>query len=126
MGVGMSNKRETFRLDVDDVEELVVDIRSGATTIPVKAITLSLTGIFIEPLSGGMLTLTKGNTVDVIIEFEGRTVEHPAIVRRRDGRGYGLSFGESIKTKDAHAEIRRIVMELQRRWLAKHKHLGDG
>jgi hypothetical protein len=122
-GIAMNNQRETFRLDVENEDDLFIEVRSGVTSIPVRPITLSLTGIFIEPCKGGMLTLTSGRMVDLIIEFEGKTIEQSAIVRRREGKGYGLSFGELANTKDAMPEIRKIVMELQRRWLAKHKHL---
>lgn len=121
----MNNKRETFRLEGSDVGQVFVEIRSGATTLPVTPISLSLTGMFVEPQKGAMVSLSPGDVVEILLEFEGRRAEHRAIVRRREGKGYGLSFGELANTKDAVPEIRKIVMELQRRWLAKHKHCSD-
>lgn len=119
----MNKKRETFRLEARDLTDVYVEIKKGATTVTANANSLSLSGIFVEP--NGVLTLKSGDVVDLTIEFEGKTVHHRAIVRRKEGRGFGLSFGELSNTKDAHGEMRKIVMELQRRWLAKHKHVSD-
>jgi hypothetical protein len=119
----MKSGREDFRMEVANVSGLSVEIRKGNTYFTVKPTTLSLTGMFVEPRAGDWVSFAKGDEVEVIMEFEGKKLTNPAVVQRCESGGYALRFGESTSTKntDPDPEIRRIVMELQRRWLEQHK-----
>jgi hypothetical protein len=119
----MKSGRENFRMEVANVNELSVEIRKGNTYFTVKPTTLSLTGIFVEPRAGDWVSFAKGDEVEVIMEFEDKKLTNPAVVQRCESGGYALSFGTSASAKNADPDpqIRQIVMELQRRWLEKHK-----
>ena len=115
------NQRQTFRIPLWDSSGLSVQIRTDESQVSVKPTNISLTGIFVEVHPDDWLDLQQDADVEVTLEFEGETQTHHAIVRRREGNGYGLFFPESMKGEeiDPPPGITRIVMELQRRWMAR-------
>jgi hypothetical protein len=64
--------------------------------------------------------------VEVTLDFETDHETLEAIVRRRRGSGCGLFFPASMKDEelDPPATLTRIVMNLQRRWLARRIRSG--
>ena len=115
-----TNQRQTFRIPIHDSSGLSVQIRKDDKQYSVTPTNLSLTGIFIVLRPDDRLNLSQDDDLEVILEFEGETQMLHGIVRSCQDNGYGLLFPESMNSDQMNPspEISRIVMELQRRWIA--------
>ena len=115
------NRRQTFRVPVWDSSGLSVQIRKDETQLSVRPTNLSLTGIFVELRPDDWLDLAQDDDLEVILDFEGETHSYRGVVRRCETNGYGLFFPESMNAEQIEPPpgITQIVMELQRRWLAR-------
>ena len=122
------NRRQTFRVAVWSSSGLSVQIRKDGSQISVSPTSLSVNGIFVELGPDDWIDLAQGDQLEVILNFEGEKHSHHVVVRHREPNGYGLQFTASLNTeqKDPLPEITQIVMELQRRLLARFKQLADG
>ena len=114
------NRRDTFRVPLWDSSGLSVQIRKDETQRLVTPTNISLTGIFVELRPDDWLDLAQDDDLEVILEFEGEAQSHHGVVRRCEDNGYGISFRDSMNGEqiDPPPGVTRIVMELQRRWMA--------
>jgi len=116
------NRRRTFRVPVGVASVISVVIQAGKKSVSVTPRNISLTGIFVEAPSSEKLTLSHGDVCQVSLDFEGRKCTLGGVVRRCVDNGYGIFFPETMKGEEIEApsSLVRIVMELQRRWVAAH------
>lgn len=115
------NQRLTFRVPVGYSSGLAVQIRKNEIQRSVTPTNISLTGIFVELRSDDWLELALDDELEVILDFEGERQSCRGVVRRCADNGYGLFFPESMRGMilDPPPKITQIVMELQRRWIAR-------
>lgn len=116
-----SNRREAFRVSLQGSDMLNVHIKKGNTLLSVIPKTISVTGIFVTPVSDQAIELQKNENVEVQLDFEGESQSYKALVRRCQVDGVGLFFTESMKGEqiDPPLKLSRTVMELQRRLMAR-------
>lgn len=114
-----ANRREAFRVPVSDDWGLTVTLFAGKNRFQTKANNISMTGVFVEMPTGQSLDLKIDDQVRARLSMDDMNVTVDAVVRRSVESGYGLFFPESMKGEHVTPppEIRRIVMELQRRWM---------
>ena len=114
------NRRRTFRIPVHDSSGLSVQIRKDEKQYSVTPTNISLTGISVVLHPNDWLDLSQDDDLEVILEFEGETQTLHGVVRCCKDNGFGLFFPESMNgdQMDPSPEISRLVMELQRRWIA--------
>ena len=115
------NRRQDFRVPIHHSSGLSVQIRKGDRLISVTPTNISITGIFIELPRDDWIDFEQDDQMSVILEFEGEKQDHRGVVRRCADNGYGLFFPKSMKGNelDPPAELSRVVMELQRRWMTR-------
>lgn len=115
------NRRNAFRVPIWESSELAVTIRKESTELTVAPINLSLTGMAVGVPTDANIELSLDDEVEVTLVFEGDTSTYQALVRRMDDKSCGLFFPESMKGEelDPPNSLVRVVMELQRQWLAK-------
>lgn len=123
LAVDEFNRRQTFRVPVWDSCGLSAQLCLGTKLLAVRATNLSLTGIFVELPPEDWVDLKVHDRLDIALRFEGRSGTYRVEVRRREGNGYGLFFLDSMRAEqiDSLPDITHVVMELQRRWLARNK-----
>ena len=117
------NRRQTFRVPLWDSSGLYAQIRTEETELQVTPTNVSLTGIFVQPRGDDWLDLELGDNVEVNLDFEGQALSYLGVVRRCENNGFGLFFPVTMNAEeiDPPPELTRIVMELQRRWMARHR-----
>jgi len=114
--------RTTFRVPITPEGALVARLLLGeGTSVEVRPLNISQSGILVELPGGTGLELAKGRVVEVELRLdeEEAAVQVEAVVRRRSGREYGLFFPLAV-ARGAHAAskpLRDIVRELETRWL---------
>lgn len=115
------DQRRSFRVPIYDWSGLKVQIRKDEKQLPVHAKDISVTGIFLMLAPDDPFDLSIEETAELVLEFEDETQIHPAIVKRHYDDGIGFLFSDSIKDgqADPPAELSKMVMELQRRWIAR-------
>lgn len=115
------NRRQDFRVPIHDSSGLSAQIRKGQSLVSVMPLNLSVTGIFVELTRDDWIDFSQDDELEVILDFEGESQSHNGVVRRCADNGYGLFFPKSMKGKELAppAELTRVVMELQRRWMAR-------
>ncbi len=115
------DRRRVFRTPVWESSGLSVRLRTGVTEHVFRPTDMSLTGIFVKLYPDDWIKLALDQEVDVILNFEGESQLYRAVVRRCEDIGYGLFFLDSMVGEQIAPPpgITRIVMELQRRWLAR-------
>ena len=121
-----SNRRQTFRVSLWDSSGLTTTVRFGERDIEVIPTSVSLSGVFVELPDPLETELYVGREVEVTLDLDTENETLEAIVRRRRGSGCGLFFPASMKHEelDPPAGLARIVMSLQRRWLARRIRSG--
>jgi len=114
-----ANDRQAFRVPLATSSGLLVRL-SGPQAVPVVAVSISVTGMFLAPAAGGTLDFAIGRELELQLEFEQRTLDLHGLVCRLDRTGCGLLFRESFRGEelDPPPALSRIVMELQRRAVA--------
>ena len=115
------SRRTAFRVPVWDSSGLSAVMREGQTESPVTPIDLSVTGMLARLPAEANIDASLDDHVEVTLDFEGQKSTYRAVVRRRDENTCGLLFPETIKDGelDPPDNLLRVVMELQRQWLAK-------
>ena len=121
-----NNRRNAFRVSLWEPCGLTVRLRSDAAEFTGQPTNISLTGVFVELSSADRGKITLGDELQVELQFQGRSTSYLGVVRRREGNGIGIFFPESMNAEqcDPPAELAQIVMELQRRWIARVRHLS--
>jgi len=116
-----SHRRQSFRVPLNESSGLTAQIRTSGQLIDVTPTSLSLTGVFVVLHPDHWIDLAQGDIVEVFLEFEGETHMYHGSVRRREVNGYGLFITESMNGEQIEPppDISDIVMELQRRWMAR-------
>jgi hypothetical protein len=116
-----SNQRQNFRVPVHESSGLSVQIRKDKKLLSVIAKNISVGGVFVELRPDAWIDLAQEDELEVLLEFEGITQSYRGVVKRRADNGYGLLFPDSMKGNevDPPEELRQMVMELQRRWIAR-------
>lgn len=115
------NRRRSFRVPVNDASGLAVVMSKDGMHIPVRARDISVTGISLENSFPEGVKIEQEDEVVIQLEFEGNVETIAGIVKRVGYETIGLLFpdslrGEAIEPPD---EIRQMVMQLQRRWIAR-------
>jgi hypothetical protein len=121
-----SNQRQAFRVSLWDSSGLTTTVRHGECEIEATPKSISLSGVFVELPDPPGIELPVGAQVEVTLELDTDHETLEAIVRRRHDSGCGLFFPASMKDEelDPPATLARIVMTLQRRWLARRIRSG--
>ena len=119
------NRRNAFRVSLWASCGLTVRIHNDVVEMTGQPTNISLTGVFIELSSADSKKLTLGDEVHVALGFQESSNSYFGVVRRREGNGAGIFFPESMHAEqcDPPAELAQIVMELQRRWIARVRHI---
>ncbi|MEM0926998.1 MAG: PilZ domain-containing protein [Planctomycetota bacterium] len=114
------NRRESFRVPVLPSMELRCEVSTRGYRFEGKATNISMTGVYVEKQRTDPVELQLGDRAQVRLSCDGDTISLQAQVRRLGHSGYGLFFPITLKGSviDPPPELRRIVMELQRRWMA--------
>lgn len=115
------NRRHAFRIPIWDSSGLLAVIREGQTETPVTPIDLSLTGMLARLPEESNVEPALEDEVIVTLEFHGVKSMYHAVVKRRTEFTCGLLFPETIVDGELNPpdSLVRVVMELQRQWLAK-------
>ena len=118
------NRREAFRVPVCEESGMKSMIITKGKQLKVRPTNISMTGVFIEVPKETADEFQVDDQVEVAMALEKWQVTLDAIVRRKQDHGYGLFFPATIK--EEHVEpppiLRRIVMDLQRRWMLHRNH----
>ena len=118
---GHANQRQTFRLSAAALMDLGVSLHANGRVLGATANDLSVTGISVQINDGEELDVPLLGEVDVVLDLGDETQSHTAIVRRKEARGYGLFFPQSIRGE--HIEpphnLVAMILELQKRSLAR-------
>ncbi len=118
---GHANQRQTFRLSAAALMDLGVSLHANGRVLGATANDLSVTGISVQINDGEQLDVPLLGEVEVVLELGDETQSHTAILRRREARGYGLFFPQSIHGE--HIEpphnLVAMILELQKRSLAR-------
>jgi hypothetical protein len=120
------NRRDAFRVPVVRPGDLTCCVTAGDVRFEGRPANISMTGMYVRKRASDPIDLQIGDEVEVALRSGGEFTQLAAVVRRLGRDGYGLFFPCSIKNRviDPPPEIRRIVMELQRRWMAHRSDLG--
>jgi hypothetical protein len=115
------NRRRSFRVPVKDASGLLVELEKDGRRIPVRARDISVTGICIENNFAEEGEIKMDDDVVIQLEFEGHVDTVAGIVRRLEYETVGILFPDSLRgeTIEPPDEIRQLVMQLQRRWIAR-------
>ena len=118
------NRRQAFRVPLWESCGLKCEIRVDESLFLVRPTDISLTGIFVEFRPEDPVTLRVSDLVDVQMTMDGNTSTFRSIVKRVEGHGAGLFFARSRQAEQISppSEITRLVMDLQRRWIARNYH----
>ena len=121
-----SNRRHAFRVSLWNSCGLMTTVHHGECEFEAIPTSISLSGVFVELPEPLEFELSVGAQVDVTLDLDTDRETLEAIVRRRRGSGCGLFFPASMKDEelDPPATLARIVMNLQRRWLARRIRSG--
>ncbi len=116
------SQRQGFRVPIRSSSTLDTTLRIGAEeAFAVTARNVSLTGIFVELRPDEPHELTLDLEVEVVMDFERKTVSAHGIVRRHEAGGYGIFFVESVRGEELNPPpaLVRLVRKLEARWLAE-------
>lgn len=121
-----TNRRNAFRVSLWESCGLTVRLRSDTAEFTGKPTNISLTGVFVEVSSDDSGNIALGDELQVELGFQGRSTSYFGVVRRREGKGIGIFFPESMHAEQCNppAELAQMVMELQRSWIARFRHLS--
>lgn len=113
------NRRESFRVPVMEASGLSVRLVKRGTSVDGKPLNISMTGVFVKVPVKSEPDFELGDEVVAEISYQKSKLQLGAIVRRKENRGMGLLFPETIRDEHVNPPplIRHIVMELQRRWM---------
>ena len=113
------NRREAFRVPVVKDEDLQAWIVDGSKPLAVTPTNISMTGVFVELPKNLKKQFKIDDRLQVQMQCDKLKVLMGAIVKRVESRGIGLFFPATVKDDniDPPQEMRKIVMELQRRWM---------
>ena len=118
------NRREAFRVPIVDDGGFRFHILQNGRQFLVKATNISMTGIFIAVPDDSPLKIRIDDELETEMALEKWKIALSAVVRRQEDTGFGLFFPATIRGE--HVEpppvLRRIVMDLQRRWMLHSKH----
>lgn len=119
------NRRESFRVPVIEDSGLRVTLISGKERCESKPTNISMTGVFVEVPKDRTIPLDINDELRARLSMNKTEIELEAIVRRIEPNGFGLFFPEAFKGEhvDPPPTVRRIVMDLQRRWMMHRKDL---
>lgn len=114
------NQRRTFRVKVTDGSGLSCRATVGEKVYDVAVGNISLAGLYMRFRPGDEIELPLEAEVELQLTFQGHTENVKGVVKRKDGRGYGLFFPASMKGDQVEppAGLTRMVMDLQRKWMA--------
>ena len=100
--------------------ELRCEISARGYRFEGKATNISMTGVYVEKHRTDPVEFDLGDRAQVSLTCDVDSISLNAQVRRLGQSGYGLFFPATLKGTviDPPQELRRIVMELQRRWMA--------
>lgn len=117
--VNQFNRRRGFRVPVL-TSNLRVTLHGGFGTVEALARDVSLSGIFLEFERHRMPDVHVEDPVQIGIILGDESTVMDGIVRRRTGDGFGIVFSHAADTNDPSppAAFARIVMYLEREWLA--------
>ncbi|MEO1617332.1 MAG: PilZ domain-containing protein [Planctomycetota bacterium] len=114
------NRRESFRVPVMPAMELRCEVWARNYTFEADVSNISMTGVYVEQRRSDPVQFHLGDTAKVRLTCGEDTITLQAIVRRIGHNGYGFFFPITVKGSviAPPQELRRIVMELQRRWMS--------
>jgi len=120
------NRRESFRVPIVDAGDLRCRLTVRGHTYQGQPSNISMTGVYIQRRLSDPIELRIGDEIDLQMTSRDQQIDMDAIVRRLGINGYGLFFPRTMKgdTIAPPSEFRRMVMELQRRWMATRSDLA--
>lgn len=116
--VDQQNRRRGFRVPVVS-NRLQAQLGAPHDKARARARDVSLSGIFLE-FPEGVPELQVNDRVDIAISHGNDDAAMRGIVKRRTDAGLGIEFGHAADTESPTppAEFARIVMLLEKEWLA--------
>ena len=116
--VDEQNRRRGFRVPILS-DRFQSHLRGDLASVPTRARDVSLSGIFLE-FPDGTPEIDVSDPVTVFVEYGHDRAELDGIVMRRTDQGVGIVFGHAanVESPTPPAELSRIVMLLEREWLA--------
>ncbi len=114
------NRRESFRVPIVNPGDLQCVLTFDGITFEAVAMNISMTGVYLKRRNRDPVALKIGDEVHVQLVSHDQFIELDAVDRRMGDNGYGLFFPCTLRgnTIAPPPEFRRLVMELQRRWMA--------
>ncbi|MCC9601175.1 PilZ domain-containing protein [Stieleria sp. JC731] len=113
------NQRQSFRVPIVRRDDLHVEINFRGMDFEARPDNISMTGLFIRSHDRDPVKFQIGDEATLTLTCNGESTELEGIVRRMGRNGYGFFFPACVRFEqvDPPPEVRRIVMELQRRWM---------
>lgn len=114
------NRRESFRVPIINPDDLKCVLTLHGETFETHPSNISMTGVYIKRRASDPFELTIGDELHLRLITPEQQIKLDAVVRRLGYHGYGLFFPCTVRNDviDPPPEIRRMVMDLQRRWMA--------
>lgn len=128
--IALANGRMLFRVDTSNIVDLqcMVGLRGshGGTLVAARVLDISDSGARLR-IDGAGPELKLAEKVAITFSFHERRVVIDGVVRRREGSIYGLYFPMVIRSPELEspAELRGLVLALEREWLNRRIRTGD-
>jgi len=117
------NKRQFFRVPIQDSYGVKVEVHVGGQIMPAIAKNVSVTGILVQLDPDDAVRLRVGSKLHVVIEFEDEIINVDAVVKRHENHDFGLFFPKSMTSEHVQPApaLNRLIVRLQRLILARRK-----
>ncbi|WP_149498424.1 PilZ domain-containing protein [Roseiconus lacunae] len=113
------NRRQSFRVPILRRDDLQVLIHFRGMEFEGRPENVSMTGVFIKASDRDPVQFQIGDEARLVLTCNDESIEMKGVVRRIARNGYGFFFPACLRFHqvDPPPEVRRLVMELQRRWM---------
>ncbi|OYP39112.1 PilZ domain-containing protein [Rhodopirellula sp. MGV] len=113
------NRRQSFRVPILRRDDLRVWIQFNNLEFEARPDNISMTGVFVKASDRDPVKFQIGDEARLTLACNDETIEMEGIVRRMGRNGYGFFFPACVRFEQVSPppEVRRMVMELQRRWM---------
>lgn len=116
--IDRQNRRRGFRVPVVS-DRFQTRLGGDLAAFATRARNVSLSGIFLE-FPERMPDIDIGHQIEIAIDYRNETAALSGTVTRRTKKGFGVVFEHAADARDPTpaAEFSRIMMLLEREWLA--------
>jgi hypothetical protein len=123
----MAERRTGLRVPLLPSSGLSVSVTFGRQMCLVNPLNISLSGILIEFLDDQVYEMSIGAHVEITLQLGDKTADLSGVVRRCDGKRYGIFFLDSIRHHelDPPDSLQVIYTTIERQWLRKKLRIQD-